>query len=74
MQATNYMPPTTDADFLQVLDCCDPMSTGREGWETLMSWAPGQGVMDWLNGFRSAREAMAGCTYGAIQPTAVMKR
>ena len=61
MQTDNYsyMPPTDDHDFLQVLDCCDPVATGPDGWETLMSWAPGEAVRAWLSGFRAAREAMA---------------
>lgn len=54
------MPPTTDEDFLQVLDCCDPTTTGHDGWETLLSWSPSEAVTNWLSGFRAAREAMAG--------------
>lgn len=57
MTRDNLMPPTTDEDFLQILDICDPVSTNPEGWETLMSWAPNEGVRAWLCGFRAARLA-----------------
>ncbi len=59
-EIANYMPPTTDPDFLQILDICDPVSTGPQGWETLMSWAPGEAVTAWLAGFRAGRDLVAG--------------
>ncbi len=61
MQNENYtMPPTNDQDFLVVLDICDPVTTGADGWETLFSWSPGPAVTSWLYGFLSAREALKG--------------
>lgn len=60
MQNEYNMPPTDDADFLAVLNICDPVATDQDGWETLMSWAPGPAVTSWLAGFRAAREALAG--------------
>ena len=59
-EIANYMPPTTDPDFLQILDICDPVATDREGWEVLFDWAPGEAVLAWLQGFRAARDLVAG--------------
>lgn len=56
----NYMPPTTDADFLAVLDVCDPVATDAEGFEILKSWSPSKAVDGWLDGFQAARAALVG--------------